>query len=140
MELNVANVRAIMMDCIPNEQPDVKVEDAVPVNEFCSTLGDYTLVYGISSSFGFTTAKINEHKEDIHSMLKQLHPTFQHDNGGGWSFIYSTQNDKEDTWGGQNDSQALMCLGIAAGVVTVSLPREMWSALPGSVPYFSVSP
>lgn len=40
--------------------------------------------------------------------------------------------------GEQLNVQELMILGLGIGKVVYCLPREVWSVLPGGVPYFMV--
>lgn len=115
-------VKELMMDCLGEE----KLADDLMV-----------IVQGILRGFGFQKERIAARRKDIRNLLMQLHPTFRQTVGGGWSFIYATGRgeDVQSTWGEQIHADDLICLGIAAGLVSYQLPREMWSALPYGVPY-----
>jgi hypothetical protein len=41
-------------------------------------------------------------------------------------------------WGEHASMESLICLGIAAGFVRYCLPRDLWTSLPGGLPYFVV--
>ena len=112
-ELNVENVQRIFNSCNKGE----------------------TLIEGIVFK---SYLDIREHKQEIYEMLSQLPDEFHEDKGGGYSFLMACQNNKGEQWTGFHIyMEKLMMLGIAAGYVKYCLPREMWQALPGSVPYFT---
>jgi hypothetical protein len=41
-------------------------------------------------------------------------------------------------WGEHPTMGMLFALGIGAGLASYPIPREMWSALPGGVPYVTI--
>jgi hypothetical protein len=61
------------------------------------------------------------------------------DSGGGWSFLNACVTKDGVQWTDLHRTvEALVVLGIAAGKVAWMLPRKIWSALPGGMPYFVV--
>jgi hypothetical protein len=97
------------------------------------------IVEGIVSKFPFDEGKIQEHSETIREMLMELPVTFREEEGGGWSFLQACQDRHGNQWTGLHVvMETLMCLGVAAGHVQILLPREMWGALPGGMPYFMI--
>lgn len=109
---------------------------------------------GIVHNFMFHPGRIAQHDDEIAEMLNELPTEFQDESlggKGGWSFLNAcnrrdpdhpgTPFEALDQWTGLHQTmEELMCLGIAAGRVQVQLPRPVWSALPGGVPYFVVTP
>jgi hypothetical protein len=60
--------------------------------------------------------------------------------GGGWSFLQACVNRDGEMW---TDSHRIMenlfLLGIAIEKANSLLPRELWSRLPGGVPYLATT-
>ena len=72
-------------------------------------------------------------------MLSHLPTGFHKSGGGGWSFLQACQDDNDVQWTGEHRTMdMLFALGQALGYVALALPREMWAALPGGMPYFVV--
>jgi hypothetical protein len=80
------------------------------------------------------------HEDDIRAMLAELPPEFQHSGGGGWSFLQACETRGGVQWTGLHATmEKLFMLGMAAGAARWLLPRELWEALPGGMPYVSVN-
>ncbi len=98
------------------------------------------IVEGIGSNFGLHPDRVKTHKEDVQVLLAQLPTQFHAGSGDGWSFLNGCTDKEGQLWtGDQMIVEQLFVLGMALGLVTCLLPREMWGALPGSVPYYLVS-
>jgi hypothetical protein len=96
------------------------------------------VVEGVVRKFGFDKEKLDVHAQEIHNMLLQLPSEFI--DGGGWSFLNACADKDGDQWtGDQAVVDQLVCLGIGIGKVEYCMPRELWSVLPGGVPYFVVT-
>ena len=124
MQLTAENVDTVIRDCLfrDGESTDKAV-----------------LVDGIVRKFGFHPERLASHKDDIFDMLKQLPNQFLQSGGGGWSFLNACNDVNGELWtGDQGTVEALMCLGIAIDKVALPLPRALWNALPGGVPYLQV--
>lgn len=93
---------------------------------------------GIINTIGFHPERIQQHAEDIYDMLKQLPSEFMKTGGGGHSFLAACVDKNQQQWGEHQNMEELMLLGLAIKKVQYCLPREMWSVLPGSMPYFVV--
>ena len=77
--------------------------------------------------------------DKINELLNQLPKEFHAQTGGGWSFLNACTNRDGEQWTGLHSTmEKLVILGIAIGRVEYVIPRDMWSLLPGSVPYFVV--
>lgn len=92
---------------------------------------------GIMSSFCFHPDRIKEHREKIIEFLEVMPEQFS--KGGGWTFLNLCNTKDGKQWTGLHERmQQLVCLGIAIGKVSYNLPREMWSAFPGGMPYVQI--
>lgn len=73
-------------------------------------------------------------------MLSELPKEFKKESGGGMSFLNACNTSKGEQWTGEHAKmEQLFALGIASGMVECLLPRELWSSLPGGVPYYVVT-
>jgi hypothetical protein len=91
------------------------------------------IVQGLVRTFAFHKGRLEESRSVIREMISNLPDTFDE----GWSFL-NMCNDKEgNQWTGmQTTMEELACLGEAVGVFKCLAPREMWTILPGGVPYY----
>lgn len=127
MELKASEVSRIFIDCL---FPENYME--LPMDTKC------IMVEGITRTFGFKADKIEEHVSEIKALLDELQPEFHEEIGGGYTFM-SMPFDKNGTqWGEQINAQELMVLGIAAGWAKYLMPRPLWVAFPGGVPYIMI--
>lgn len=129
LELTAANVTATMMDCLfkgDEVQPGVIPEGTI-------------LIEGIVSKYGFDPEGIKRNAGKIGELLDQLPDVFKEGGGGGMSFLQACCRSDGRQWTGlHRDMEALFVLGEAAGRVVCLMPREMWGALPGGMPYYLV--
>jgi hypothetical protein len=97
-------------------------------------------VRGIVHTFAFDPEKIAQSKPAIVALLAELPDEFHASRGGGWSFLNACQDRHGNQWTDYHlQMEALFCLGIAAGLARWQLPRDLWEALPGGMPYVSVT-
>lgn len=95
---------------------------------------------GILNQTAFHPGRIEENREVILDMLRELPVAFRTEVGGGWSFLNACMREDGEQWTGLHRTQdCLMQLGMAIGAVKYVLPRDMWSVLPGGMPYLSVT-
>jgi len=100
---------------------------------------EHIMAEGIVRTVGFHPGRIEEHRQEIHDMLAELPNEFKISGGGGMSFLNACMDKHGNQWTGMHLSQEqLIQLGIAIGEVEYCLPREMWGAFPGGMPYFMV--
>ena len=126
MELTAKNVEEIFMDCLFDEDTEENRKKMIAVE-------------GILSNFGLNPDAVEKHEKDIASMLKQLPVQFQAKTGDGWSFLNACDRADGKQWTGLHRTmEQLIVLGIASKWVKFSMPRSMWKALPGGMPYFMV--
>ena len=127
MELTSENINKIFMDCLFEEDNEENKKKAI-------------IIEGLVAKFGLNPDAVKKHKKEIYSMLKQLPKNFQKNGGGGWSFLNACNREDGIQWTGlHRDMEQLVVLGIASEQARYTMPREMWKALPGGVPYFSVA-
>lgn len=124
MELTAENVHTVFMDCLFND--DEPTENHI--------IGE-----GIMMKCGFNPERLHNHEADIVSMLDELPQEFKEKGGGGWSFMNACVTKTGVQWGQHRNVDQLVTLGLAIKKVKFQLPREMWSILPGGMPYFSVT-
>lgn len=99
---------------------------------------DAILVDGVTTKFGFHPARIQERKEDILRILRDVvSDDFIEGKGDGSSFMTLVIDKDGNHWGEHSDVQSLVCLAIAAGYAKYTLPRAMWGMLPGAMPYIT---
>lgn len=103
-------------------------------------MDDAIMVQGIVNNYTFHPARIAENADAISEILSDLPDEFQSTKGGGWSFLNACMDRKGEQWTGLHQQQErLFVLGIAAGKARWLMPREMWSVLPGGMPYVAVN-
>ena len=125
MSIDAVRVEAILKDCMYKE--------ITPENK-------YIMVYSCLTRIGLNPDKIEQHRNEIYEMLKQL-PTAFWDSptgGGGYTFLALPTDKDGNQWGGQQHADMLMTLGLAAGYIQYLFPIEMLRELPGGVPYIVI--
>lgn len=124
MQLTSERVTEIFMDCLFREGEDTS---------------EHVPVHGIVTNAGFHPERLESHRREIGQMLCELPLEFQKSGGGGWSFLNACNDKEGNQWTGlQQTMEQLFLLGIAIGQAKFQLPRDMWSALPGGMPYVVV--
>jgi len=124
MELTSKNVQEVFLDCLFREEETDRT--------------NYVVGEGVIHRFGFHPERLASHKDDIKTMLDQLPEQFQLDKGGGWSFLNACDRKDGVQWGEHPNIEQLMALGLASKQATLLMPRELWRAMPGGMPYFVV--
>lgn len=95
---------------------------------------------GIIATYCLHPKRVDDYKLEIAEMLENLPDPFQEDTGGGWSFLNACDDKNGEQWTGLHRTmEHLFILGMAIGRVKSILPRELWPALPGGVPYYVVT-
>ena len=123
IELTATRVDEILMDCLSKEDE---------LNE------DLVIVEGVVNNFSFHSERLQEHKDEIIALLSQLPTQFQQSEGGGWSFLNACMTKDGTQWGEHRNMEQLFVLGLGIGKVRWQMPKEMWSILPGGMPYVVV--
>lgn len=123
MILNSENVRNLIMYCLFREGEST--DNAIIVN-------------GIMKNMGFHPERIKEQEDAIMELLLELPEAFMESKGGGWSFLNACMNKDGGQWGEHSSMEDLFLLGMAIEKVSYLMPKELWSALPGGMPYLIV--
>lgn len=96
---------------------------------------DAVIVHGIVRSYGFHPGRLNDHKEEIRKILDQMPIEFHAAGGGGWTFLNLCNTRSGEQWGEHPTMEQLVVLAIGSKMGQYTLPRDIWSILPGSMPY-----
>ena len=123
--LNAKHVNAVFMDCLFQDGEDTS---------------QHVKAEGIVRNVGFHPARLESHKAEIVGMLDELPEQFQEKSGGGWSFLNACNDKHGNQWTGLHQTmEQFFQLSIGIGKVKSLMPREMWSALPGEMPYYIIT-
>ena len=120
--LSAKNVEAAFLDCL------------FRANE---PIAGYIPVHGLTMNVGFHPDRLKSKREQIRTMLKQLEAEFFPHTGGGMSFLRMPFCKDGRHWGGHRDCERLLLLALGLGEASFTMPKEMWSILPGGVPYIT---
>jgi hypothetical protein len=128
MKLTSENLEKVFMDCLYREE-EINYEKS-PENA--------VLVEGIVLKVGFHPERLEANRETVRDFLTQIPEAFHKDTGGGWSFLQLPFTKEGGQWGEQRNAEQLMVLAVGLKLMEYCLPRDIWSALPGGVPYLVV--
>ena len=123
MGLTSERVTEIFLDCLYREDEDTS---------------NHIKAEGITTNVGFHPERLEGHRAEVEAMLMELPDQFLLSKGGGWSFLNACMDRNDIQWGGHENVQQLILLGIGLNKVRFCMPRSMWSVLPGGMPYFVV--
>lgn len=93
------------------------------------------LVDGIVTKFGFDPQRLEVNRAKVIEILDEMPANFHEHTGGGWSFLNLCIDKNGVQWGGHQSMEQLVTMAIGLGLAEYQLPREMWSVLPGGMPY-----
>lgn len=127
MKLSADNVAMVFAKCLASKKDMGNQENMIMITGVLPNM-----------HIGFNKKALQEHDDDITSLLDHLPSEFKKSGGGGWSFVNACVDKDGNQWGEQSTVNQLLMLGLATGKARYTLPREMWSMLPGGVPYFVV--
>lgn len=128
LELTAKNVEKVFFDCMFKDS-EVK-NNTAPINAIT--------VDGIMAKFAFHPERTRGHKEEIQGFLNQLKDEFTEEHGGGATFIHMPFTKDDRQWGEQRNAEQLLVIAIAVGLAEYLMPRAMWKALPGGMPYIKI--
>lgn len=118
--LTIQNVLSVYQDCLLRES---EMYDNTP-------LVDFSIGEGVKQACVFNSERLALNKEKITSMVDCIA-----DIENGPSFLSMCTDKDGALWTGDQETvDFLVQLGMACEVLEYPLPREMWEALPGSVP------
>lgn len=128
MTINATALEAVFLDCLFKDE---EIADGKPPE-------GAVLVEGVQGKFGFHPQRLESHREEVQAWLAALPHEFRAKEGGGWSFLNACMDEDGDQWGEHRNMEQLFCLGMGLGLAKCLMPRDMWSVLPGGMPYYSV--
>jgi len=124
MKLTSENVEQVFMDCLFKDGENTE---------------NHIQAEGIMDTVGFHPERLESHKEDVQAMLQELPNDFQTEKGGGMSFLNACNDKDGHQWTDLHLRMGqLFQLGIGLKLVKWIMPREMWAAFPGGMPYVVV--
>ena len=124
MKLTSENVQNTFTSCLFKEGEDTQ---------------NHIVGSGVMIKVGFHTGRLKESEVFILEMLNDLPDDFKQTGGGGMSFLNMCVDKNGNEWTGFHKTVDELCtLGIATGKLSYLLPREMWSVLPGGMPYIVI--
>ena len=92
-------------------------------------------VEGIVRIFGFNSERLESKRELVKEILDNLPDEFKE----GYTFLNLCMTKDGDFWTGTHFvMEELVALAIGLDLMEYCLPREFWSALPGSMPYVRI--
>ncbi len=137
MTIKSNRVEEIFNECLYGE-PELNITRGNDL-ESGEVPADAVVAHGVMNKVIFHPGRLEANRGEIIDMLLQLPEPFMLSKGGGWSFLQACQDRNGDQWTGLHlIMDQLFTLGIAIGRAKNLLPREMWSALPGGMPYLAV--
>jgi len=123
--LDPERVNAVFLDCLFKDYEDTS---------------DMVVAEGIVNDVGFHPERLESHRVEIEAMLDELPDEFKKSEGGGWSFLNACNDKQGNQWTGLHQRMGqLFQLGIAVGKVECQIPRDLWSAMPGGMPYYVIN-
>jgi len=123
-DLNASRVDTIFRDCLFSEEEDK---------------ADYVEAIGILATVHFHPGRLASYEKEIKLLLSELPDSFQEKLGGGMSFLNACMDRYDHQWTGLHATmEQLFLLGMATKMVCCPLPRDLWPALPGGMPYYTV--
>lgn len=130
MSIDTVKLNEIFMDCMLNDNECNKEKTAAKEGI------DMVIVEAITcKGFGFHITRLESHREEVKSMLNMLDPIFKK----GMSFLHGCMDKDGVHWGEHTNMEQLFTLGIGLGFAKYAMPRKMWVALPGGMPYIYVN-
>lgn len=100
---------------------------------------NHVAVYGITINVGFHPDRLKACSNHIQVLLKELPDQFMKSKGQGGSFLNLCMDRYDNQWTGMHKvMQELVLLGMGIGVVECLVPKELWSTLPGGMPYYVI--
>lgn len=124
MELTSKNVSQVFMDCLFKDDEDTT---------------KHIVAEGIQTKVGFHPGRLESYRENVKSMLACLPVDFQPGAGGGTTFLNACKDKDGNQWTDLHQvMDQLFQLGIGLKLAKWCMPRDMWSILPGGMPYVTV--
>lgn len=128
--ISAERITEILNDCLFKED---ELENDKPKYPFVE-------VRGITMRLGFHKERLLSYKDEVKTMLLNLHEQFQANKGGGWSFLNACQDKNKVQWTNFHQRmEELFMLGLGLGLCKFTMSREIWPLMPGGMPYITVT-
>jgi len=97
------------------------------------------IVQGVKTKVALKPSKIEQHKEDIISMVDQLPDAFKEDKGGGMPFLELCHDNDGNQWTGLHViMDQLVVLGQAVDKISFLVERKYWLGISGAMQYLVI--
>jgi hypothetical protein len=93
------------------------------------------IIEGILHDYGLHPGRVDENRENIAELLRELPDNFFIGGGGGWTFLNLCMDKHGNHWSEHPTMEVLCVLAIAAGLGKWVGPKKMWRMFPGGMPY-----
>jgi hypothetical protein len=91
---------------------------------------------GVVRTYGFHPERLKQETQNIMGLVSEIvTDEFLKNKGGGLSFSSLCVDREGNQWGEHREMEALFCMAQAIGKAGFCMPREVWGALPGGMPY-----
>ena len=125
MKLNAELVHSTFLECL--------FQDGEPTE-------NHKIGEAVQMKVRFNPERLKGKEPLIEELLKELPTEFQKDGGGGMSFLNMCNDKNGNQWADMHKTMnELVALGTATGKLSFLMPKEMWSVLPGGMPYLVVN-
>lgn len=151
MNLTWENVDRLIKDCLLDDQRDQVILQAVQaiapesiedLKPHAAGLG-FKLVEACTQHVALHIERLESHRAEVESMLKELPDQFREaaiGGGGGWSLLNMPFTKDGTQWGEQWQADLLYVLAAGLGLAYYCIPdRDTWSSLPGGLPYIALT-
>jgi len=124
--MSAKRIDAIFKDCLFRSE---ELKNGSPDGEFVD-------VEGLVSRFGFHPGRLKFYRADLIEMIDGgVKSEFLQSGGGGYSCLSLCEDKDGVLWGEHRNMEQFLSLCIGLGLARYCLPREIWSAFPGGMPY-----
>lgn len=122
--LNASDVETTFEECLSNNK---------------NNTDNIVEIQAITHTFSFDKTALERNKSKLKDMLCELPEEFMETGGGGYSFLQACMTRFNEQWTGMHFTmEKLFAMGMATDLAKCLLPRSLWAALPGNVPYYVV--
>jgi hypothetical protein len=115
----------------------MRANDVLKLCSYCVAKDGDTTVKAILHTFVFDSAKLAESEGQLKEIIREVvtDEFIQGSGGGGMSFLSLCMDRAGVQWAEHGTMEMLLALGIGLKLAGFCLPRELWGALPGGMPY-----
>lgn len=97
------------------------------------------IVQGIYVQYAFEPKRLEATRQKVMGYLKELPRGFRHTSEAeSRSFLDGCMTESGEQWGEHRNVEQLFSLAIGLQLGGWLLPKELWSLLPGGLPYFQI--